>query len=69
MCSARVSSASNYLPRLEEPPEDQLITRLNLGWLEITGLGEGGLNLARMSIGKYFALILIGVLTTALVLS
>jgi len=69
MYSVRVNSRASYLPGLEEPPEDQVKTRLTFGWIEITGLGEGGLSLARMSRGKYFALILIGVLTSSLAFS
>lgn len=66
MYSARVNSKACYLPELEEPTADQAATRLTLGWIEITGFGEGGVSLARMSRGKYFALVLIGVLAAML---
>ena len=66
MYSARENSKADYLPKLEKPTEEQVTTRLALGWVEITGLGEGGVNVARMSRAKYLALVLIGVLAAML---
>lgn len=69
MRSERLISTATDCAELEEVTEDRAITRLSLGLIEITGLEEGGLNLARMSRAKYFALVLILVLAASLSLS
>ncbi len=66
MFVARMNSKAVHLPELKEPTEDQVTTRLDFGWIEITGFGEGGRSLARLTRGKYFALVLIGMLAASL---
>lgn len=69
MRSARLTSKTTGFTALEEGSGDHVVTRLSLGPIDITGLGEGGLGLARMSRAKYFALVLILVLAASLSLS
>lgn len=66
MSVARVDPKTVHLPEFKEPTDDEVSTRLDLGWIEITGFGEGGRSLARLPRGKYFALVLIGILAASL---
>jgi hypothetical protein len=67
MSVGRVQSRATSLPGLEESDpggfEQRDTSRLKTNWIEITGIGEGYLSLARLSRAKYLALLVIGLLT------
>ncbi len=62
-----VYSKAIHLPELEQPIEARTATHRQR-FLKITGLGEGGNNLARLSATQYAAIIIVCVLAAILVL-
>ena len=70
MLGARIRSKAAFLPEIETPRRNNVKEKHSVlspsRCIEITGFGEGCLSLARLSRGKYLALLAIGVLAALL---